>query len=186
MKAILNRDIILQINTGETEIGAIPRGVGLERLRWDGSQIVDLVGMAGFWVEHRGGVFVLHCVPVEGAQFVSMAYADRRRLMNDNGTIRLRTPAEIAVAEAQARVESKNAGLLNGIAGDVDKGLMLDVIKLLYCMIVATREPNAQLGAWLDSQVADMKATFQWADERARMERLIDKLKARMGTYYAD
>lgn len=186
MKAILDRDIILQINMGDTEIGHIPKGVGLERLRWNGSEIVDLMGLTAIWIEQQGGVWVLHCVEVPNSQLVTMTYAERRRLMNDAGTYRLMTPAEIADAEAKDRLESKNTGLLRSISGDTDRGLMLDIIKLLYCFIVATREPNAQLMAWIDIQVADMKATFQWTDERLRMEHLIDALKTRMDRYYAD
>jgi hypothetical protein len=185
-RAVIDGDLILRINDGATEIGILPKGIGLERLRFDGKKVVDLLTLTFMWVEDKGGLFILHCIPLPGCRLVEMTYSDRARLVNDGGTIRLLTEEEIAAAKAKASIESKNVKFLNDIGGDVEKALLLDVIKLLYCFIVAERQPNAQLGAWLDTQVANMAATFHWADERARMERLIDALKARMVNYYAD
>ena len=137
MKAALNGDIILQVNVGDTEIGPIPKGVGLERLRWDGQRVVDLMSMNPIWVEHRGGVFILHAVKGLGWQSVAMNYTERKRLINDNGTFRVKTTQEIAAEEALARAVAKNSAAVRGITSDTDQGLILDVIKLLYALIVA-------------------------------------------------
>ena len=185
MKATVQQDIITRIGVGETEITAIPKGIGLERLRWDGYQVIDLMTLNTIWLERQGGVFVLHCIEVPGSQAVVMTYPDRKNLINDAGTYRLKTAQELTAAAAQALADGKNAGLMSGILTDLDKMVVLDIIKLLYCFIVATRKPNAQLMAWLDTQVVEMGATFDWATERPRMEKLIDKLKARMTDYYA-
>jgi hypothetical protein len=185
MKATVDQDIIIRIGIGDTEITAIPKGVGLERLRWDGYQVIDLMTLDTIWVEDVGGVFILHCIEVPAAQAVVMTYPDRKNLINDAGTYRLKTAQELTAAAAQVLADGKNAGLMSGILTDLDKMVILDIIKLLYCFIVATRKPNAQLMAWLDTQVVEMGTTFDWTKERPRMEKLIDKLKARMTDYYA-
>jgi hypothetical protein len=52
MKASLDRDIITSISRhAGTEIGRIPPGVGLERMRFDGKQLVDLATLGEIWME---------------------------------------------------------------------------------------------------------------------------------------
>lgn len=186
-KAVIDGDLILRLSGGDTEIGPMPKGIGLERLRFDGQKVVDLLSLDEMWVENKGGVWILHCIPLPGCQRVKMTYADRWRLTENAGTYRVMTEEEQAQIEARANAKSRNEFLLQSILDETDHSILLDGIKLLYAFIIAQREPNAQLGAWLDSQIPDMKATFQWtAAERQRFEGLIDKLKARMEKYYAD
>lgn len=104
MKAILNQDKIVKlIMTGGAEIGSIPKGVGLERLRFDGEQIIDLATLSQIWVRAVAkDAFELHAVEVPGAQLVDMTYRERRRLTQDpDGTIRLLTDDEIKDARIQ-------------------------------------------------------------------------------------
>ncbi|MBW2024363.1 MAG: hypothetical protein JRH08_00750 [Deltaproteobacteria bacterium] len=109
MRAVVDQDLIIHITErGDTEIGRLPKGVGLERLRWDGSKIVDLADLDKIWVECRNGVFILHAVEVPGSQLVKMKYADRKRLTKDGDKIRLKTAAEI---EAEAKEEELKAKL---------------------------------------------------------------------------
>lgn len=47
MKATLDRDIIVHLTPhGATEIGNLPTGAGLERLRFDGKKVVDLASLS--------------------------------------------------------------------------------------------------------------------------------------------
>ena len=118
MKATLKDDIIHSLHhkdrPGAVEIGALIKGVGLERLRFDGTQVVDLNDLTQIWVVDRGSFFSLHCREifrtqiVDGeeqqisiSQLVTMDYADRKNLINDNGTIRLKTQAELDAEEAE-------------------------------------------------------------------------------------
>jgi len=102
MKAILKDDIIIRITErGTTEIGTLPKGIGLERLRFNGTQIVDLADLSSIWIENQGGVFILHAIEVEESQQVEMTYNDRKRLMNANDGIRLRTLEEMDAQEAK-------------------------------------------------------------------------------------
>jgi hypothetical protein len=79
------------------DIGSIPQGVGLERLRFHPQtrKVIDLETLDEMYVEFKDGMFVLHCFPMEGTQKVTMRYLDRERLiMEPNGLIRLFTPQE--------------------------------------------------------------------------------------------
>ena len=100
MLAILNEDIIIRISEelGDTEIGSIPprmRGVGLERLRFDGAKLVDLMDLTSIWVRPVGDGFELHAIEVPGATEVAMGYPDRDLLIRGvGGEIRLKTAEE--------------------------------------------------------------------------------------------
>ena len=81
--AVLREDVILRLTRkGEAmDIGPLPRGVGLERLRFDGDVAVDLADLEELHVRHLGGdLFELHAVPVPGSQKIAMKYVDRDRL----------------------------------------------------------------------------------------------------------
>lgn len=64
MRASLDRDIIVHLTPhGVTEIGSLPTGAGLERLRWNGKRLVDLAELDEIWVETLpGGGFLLHAI----------------------------------------------------------------------------------------------------------------------------
>lgn len=98
MKVTLEEDRIVSLS-GETEVGNLPKGVGLERLRWTGEQIVDLMYHSPLWVRYAKGVFTLHSVAVSGSQQVDMTWAARKRLIIEAGAIRLRTAIEMTEVE---------------------------------------------------------------------------------------
>jgi len=104
MKAFLKEDIILHITAnGDTEIGDLVPKVGLERQRFDGTEMVDLINLDEMWVRHKGGdAFELHAVQVPNSQLVQMNYLDRKWLTkDDDGIIRVLTPLE-----REAKLES--------------------------------------------------------------------------------
>jgi len=109
MRAYLKDDIIIRYTADKnaTEIGNPPR-VGLERLRFNGSGVVDLNDLTELWV---GSDYQLHAIEVPGSQLVQMTYADRTRLINDAGTIRLKTDEELE-QEGWAKVRYKRDKLL--------------------------------------------------------------------------
>ena len=124
MKATLHDDIIIRVHkNGDTEIGPLIKGVGFERLRFDGSQVVDLFDLATIHVVDLGGHFSLHCREITRpgedefgnpvmetiSQPVAMSYADRKNLVNDNSTIRLKTQAELdqEAADLQAEISEQ-------------------------------------------------------------------------------
>ena len=113
LRAIINKDEIVKLTLSETagtEIGDLPREggqtVGFERLRWNGSEVVDITTIetsTGFHVEPN---FKLHIVPLPDTQHVEMTYIERNVLKNDSGTIRPKTRAEL-ILEADVRYINK-------------------------------------------------------------------------------
>ena len=94
--SIRNHDIIDRTNTIDgIEIGSIPKGVGIERIRWNGSEIVDLVSLDEIWVEHINGVFILHSIEVPYSQLVIMQYKDRKKLWIDYGVYKIKPDEQI-------------------------------------------------------------------------------------------
>ena len=90
--SLRNYDIINKINVpGGVEIGSIPKGVGLERMRWTGYVLIDLFTLRSIWVEHINGAFILHCIQVPHSQLVVMEYKDRKKLWNDDGVYSIKT-----------------------------------------------------------------------------------------------
>lgn len=104
MRAIIhNYDMIAKVCGPDegTDVGDKPPGVGLERLRFDGSQLVDIATLSEFYVVRRDGSWELHAVEVPGSQLVAMSHKQTWRLINDGGTYRLKTDNEL-LTEAQA------------------------------------------------------------------------------------
>jgi hypothetical protein len=93
---IRDYDIINTINAPDgIEVGSIPKGVGLERMRWDGHQLIDLFTLPQIWVEQKNGAFTLHCIKVPDSQLITMKDQDRKKLWSDNGVYKIKTLAEI-------------------------------------------------------------------------------------------
>lgn len=97
MKVIIhNHDRIKKISsTVGTEVGSLPKGVGLERIRWTGSKIVDLVELSSIWVERKNGAFVLHAIKIPYSQLVQMEYKDRKKLCIEDGIFKIKSDEQI-------------------------------------------------------------------------------------------
>jgi len=103
MKAIIDKDKIVKLSFDSgTEVGDLPSGVGLERLRWDGDHLIDIssensLAPSAFYVEKLGSGFELHIVPSSAAdwQVVNLDYTQRNLLVDDDGVFRLMTPTEV-------------------------------------------------------------------------------------------
>lgn len=159
MKAVVDQDIIVNLtDLGDTEIGTLPNGVGLERLRWDGTKIVDLADLTEMWVKNNSGSFELHCVCVPDSQLVQMTYSDRKNLVSNNGTIRLKTQEEINADNAALLLRKAKANLSNKLGDFID--LELAQLAFLCALIVYVRRQPAQLEEFLDSLVPEIIDTF--------------------------
>jgi hypothetical protein len=75
------------------EVGDLPKGVGLERLRWDGEKIVDLNDLDEMWVNPTTKI----CYPSEkpGLRKVIMKWKEREHLKVEGDIVRLKTKEEI-------------------------------------------------------------------------------------------
>jgi hypothetical protein len=178
MKATVKEDIIVRVhNAGLTEIGTLPKDIGFERIRFDGTQVVDLNDLPQIWVVDHGTRFTLHCreifktVTVDNeesqvsvAQLVTMTYADRKSLINDDGTIRVKTQAELDAAvafeaeeiaeQAETKTEFRNSVFAavtitqaeNYIQNNVtDLASAKQVLKIMARMMIAQRNAIKRL-----------------------------------------
>ena len=159
MKAILNQDIITKISEdhGTTEIGNIPpdkKGrVGLDRLRFTGSKIVDLMDLKYIWVKHLGdNSFELHAVKVPGSKRKRMSYSDKAKLIFDNGNIKVRTTEEMDQAKKQYKkqlIKNRLRSKFKDQIGD-QQDQTATIAKLTYLLILSLYGQVGAAGDLLD------------------------------------
>ena len=141
MKAFIhNYDMVSPSSHGLTEVGPVPKGVGLDRIRWDGTKLVDLNNLSEFWVELNRNVFILHVVEKQEFQKVKMTYPERKNLINDNGTFRALTKEELEenISVEQKEINKNNLRkAINNELGDINDQIA-DLTKLVYGLIIFT------------------------------------------------
>ena len=189
MRAILEDDRIVSLTrSGGVEIGNLPPGVGLERLRWNGKEVIDLADQASFWVEPVGSTYLLHVIQVPGSQQVSMTYPDRYRLTTDpDGTIRLKTDTEMQQEQQQEQLsmlKSKVRVKIREQIGDIEDRLA-DLQKLVYLLMGAlvAKDADAQ------NQVQDIYQKITNTYPSVSLSVLSDRLsetKKILSTYYQE
>lgn len=90
MGAILKDDQVIAFSMkGGIPVGPIPKGVGMNRLRWDGTKIIDIAELDELWVRCTNGVFTLHAVQVPNSHKVRMKYRDRKCLCINKGEVKI-------------------------------------------------------------------------------------------------
>lgn len=187
MKAFLQQDIIINLTErGDTEIGALPKGIDLGRCRFDGKKVVDLASLATIHVVSRGpGAYELHAVAVPGSQPVAMTYADRKRLISDNGLIRVKTTQEISAEQTALQAGMEKARLRTRIdrtIGDIPD-LLADLNKITFALLVFVLTGNARAEAMLRNLLPTIKDIYKFEDiEQTLMDRAA-KLKEEMASY---
>lgn len=187
MKAVIDQDIIVALYAGETEIGALPPGVGIERLRWTGERLVDLADLTEIWVEPHAGGCRLHAIEVPGSTLVPMTYRQRRLLTMNAGHPRLLTTEEISAAAEAERTRQLQADLdrrqderLGGLARRQQL-----LTKLVLAMLVAVRLPTAARTAFMDELAQVAKDIFPPVETAAEIRAAIAELKTIMDEHYA-
>ena len=166
MQAILNDDIIINlVIKGGTEIGNIPKGVGLERLRFDGEKVIDLAELSAIWVRHiESNAFELHCVDVGNCQLVEMSYRQRRLLISNTGTYRIKTKRELEidrVAEANQKSTAKMIAMIQSGFGCADV-LQVHLFALIVFLIVYEKKPKADLFDNILPDIVEMFPVEKW------------------------
>jgi len=185
MKADLRYDTILHITAGgDTEIGLIPsdkKGVGIERLRFDGSKIVDLADYSEMWVEKKAGVFLLHAVMVPNSQLVQMSYADRKNLVDDADTFRLKTQAEITVKKRIQEINKANAkrrGLIE------TNDLAHHLLALVCYIVIYVRTQDKTIETFLDELTPLILDIYPLGNVKTPLEDFLSELKVFMAEYW--
>lgn len=185
MKAQLNEDFIASIGTG-VEIGKLPKGVGLERLRFDGESVVDLIDRSEYWVRARGNSFELHVIPVVDSQLIQMSFFDRKYLSVIDGSIFV-IPNELRnehlLTQSRDELKARLRQVLKKKVGDRDDQIA-DTAKILSMLIsaVVSSDP-ASLAALAELQPL-MAELYSPADTIGTLKERATALKNTVGSYY--
>ena len=183
MKALIKEDVIIKLDSiNGIEIGDIPRGVGFERLRWDGSKVVDLADLTEFWVRIINNIFELHCIPVVNSHPVTMSYADRDKLIINGGSIRLKTPEEIENERVERLVKIAKSKLTSKMGELID--LNLSMLAFICSLIVYARQQPQQLADFYDSIIPDIKDIFPLSRWETDLTQFGKNLKQFLNEYY--
>jgi len=161
--------------------------VGLERLRFDSRQVVDLADLKRIWVRDLGGgAFELHAIEVPGSQAVDMTYADRRRLTTEAGVIRLRTEDEMISQELADCLSQEKNRLRRRIEAAVgDQGDQLaDLYKLVYALIAYVLAADQASAALLQALLPDIQACYPAEDVAERLRSIIPTTSSELSAYY--
>lgn len=193
MKAVLDQDIIIYITEkGDTEIGAIPpnkKDVGLERLRWDGTKIVDLADMSEIWVKSVSNNFYeLHAVKVLDTQKVQMTYRDRKNLIIEDGIIRVKTALEIENGmkiEQESMTRNQLRQAFKRDVGDLED-LLADAWKLISFLIIFIRTGDPKITSFLDNVLPDLQAAYPFEMIKDQLSKDITTTKSLMQEYYQE
>ncbi len=193
MKAVLEHDIIIHITEqGDTEIGNIPadkKGVGLERLRWTGTEIVDLADLTEMWIRHLGhDFFEFHAIPVPDAQRVSVSYGDRHRLVMNDGLLRLKTDEEIEAEGKTVLINLFKAELWRkqkASIGSLEEQLA-NAYKLIYLLLYYAKTGNQQINDFIDEILPEIKDTFPLIRIKDEIKQAVQDMNVFMKKYYQD
>jgi len=193
MKAVLEHDIIIHITEqGDTEIGNIPadkKGIGLERLRWTGTEIVDLADLTELWVRHLGhDFFEFHAIPVPNARLVIMTYSDRRRLTITDGLLRLKTAEEIEAERKAVLIDLLKAELWRSQKAAIGRleDQLATAYKLIYLLMYYAKTGNQQISDFIDQILPDIKDTFPLARVKNEIKDAVHDMNVFMKKYYQD
>lgn len=187
MRAILNNDIIISLVMNDTEgveIGDLPKDVGLERLRFDGNKLVDLADLSAFWVEI--GSFILHCIQVSNSQYIEMSHADRKHLVLNGGSIRLKTPEEITIEQQEIQIQilkNKLRAKIQDSIGDIQDQHM-HILAFVCALIVYARQQPQQLADFFDTLIPDIKDIFPLSRWETVLKQGAKDLKIAIEEYY--
>jgi len=187
MKAQILEDRIISTGSG-IEIGRLPKGAGLERLRWDGEKIIDLLNLSAIWVRQIGSAFELHAVQVYDSQLVQMTYPDRKHLTDDNGVIRLLTEQERIdrqKAEVLAQLKSNLRRNIAKQVGDRDDQIA-DTAKILSLLISAVLDQDPAAIAALAEIKPLMSALYSPAETAVVLLERAEALRDAVAPYYEE
>ena len=174
--------------TAGVEIGTIPKGVGFERLRFDGTKVVDLADLSAFWVETILGGFVLHCVKIPNSEYIEMAYVDRKYLVYNSGALRLKTQSEIDAETYDSGLlvlKTKLRTKLKVAMGDVQDQQM-QILAFVCALIVYSRLQPQALADFFDEIIPDIKDCFPLNRWEAILKSGGKDLKTALIEYYEE
>ncbi len=162
MRAILKEDLIIRLSLTEgIEIGNIPNNVAIDRLRWDGSKIVDLAIATVIYVRHLGdNFFELHAIPQLNTQWLPMNYKQRKDLRYNSTTDTIYLASEEVKADEENEKEIEAIKHKLGMAFGSDNDLFLKHFAMTAALIVYASEQPQALKNFFDNITPHIKDAF--------------------------
>jgi hypothetical protein len=171
------------------EVGDFPAGVGLERLRFNGNEVVDLAALSEIWVKmSSGGGFELHCIDVGGCQLIPMAYSQRDLLINISGLYGLKTAEEIEaerIAEVNRRAKARMVAKVKSELGGIEE-FQVHSLALIAALILYARHQPPALAAFFDDIIPHIQDMFPMSQWESILKNSAQKLKAIITEYNAN
>jgi hypothetical protein len=153
----------------------------LKRIRFDGTNLVDLATLSHIYVAYENNAFELHAREVANSQLVAMKYEDRRRLKYDAGIIDLKSVQDLRddlIAKLTHRARSRAK-----IAMEKQMGLLVEQFmfnqRLMFVLLWALRTQNAQGLQFVDDYIAEMQNIFDITDPDFKADLIADYKKIR-------
>lgn len=191
MKAILKEDMIVKLSIDRgVDVGNIPNGVALDRLRWNGSRLVDLgvieLGQT-MYVRHLGNnFFELHIVPLPGTYEVYMNYKQRKDLRYDPIQDRIYLAGDVVKAE-EAKQEAVNfakAKIKKEIGKDVD--IFMKHFALTAALIVYASQRPQRLKDFFDDLAPHIIDAFPVDRWEEILRNFAVEIKKHLEAYYQE
>jgi hypothetical protein len=187
MKALLKEDKILCLTLDQgVEIGNIPSGVSLERLRWDGSRLVDL-----FWERTihvrclTNGYFELHAVNLPGTYAVAMSYKDRKQLRVTSDGVPFIASWKVVVDEVKVeKIKAAEIKLCSNLGGQ-QKQLQSLMAFVAALIVYAGEEPEA-LKNFFEEITPNIKAAYPAGRYLDILRKAGKELKQCLSEYHAE
>ncbi len=153
----------------------------LNRIRFDGTSLVDLATLSQMYVTYENNTFELHAREVPNSQLVTMTYESRRYLTNVDGVIRAKTSQEL-VDEIKGKLKHRARSKAK-IALEKQMGLLVEQFvfthRLMFVLIWALRTQNAQGLQFVDDYIAEMQTIFDITDPDFKADLIADYKKIR-------
>ena len=186
MKAILKNDLIIKLSIDRgTEIGNVPSGVSLERLRWDGSTLIDLAAPRTMHVKHLGSnFFELHVIELPHTKPIYMQYNQRRDLRYSEVTDTVFLASDVVKADEQVDIDIEliKSKLKNYIGNETD--MFMKHFALTAALIVfASKQPPA-LKTFFDSISDDIIQGFPLNRWEQILKTFSKEIKNYLDSYY--
>lgn len=134
MKVILNDDVIIKVvgpkSEKGVEVGDLPLGMPFDmtRIRWNGTAFVDLTTLDEMYVRRSNNVWSLHSIAVKGSQLVTMEFWQKKWLIDDAGTYRIRTVQEVIDEKDDRRAFTLDNRRLRGQLKEMVQDMTFDKI----------------------------------------------------------
>ena len=187
MKAILKEDIIvrLSIDVG-VEVGNIPSGISIDRMRWNGSELVDLLMLRGFYVRHLGdNYFELHAVNVSDSHYVEMRYRDRRKLRLGVDQVPFIAAASLMSGEVKVEKIKAAEAKLHSNLGSRDKQFQ-DLMALVAALVVYAAEQPPALKTFFEQIAPNIKDAYPAGRYLEVLRKVAKNLKACLSEYHVE